>query len=107
MITPGGESVHPAAVERGLVAQPGVRAACVVSVPDPQWGQLVAAVVVCSPGACPGPDTGSWAAAVRAELGAPSVPRLLRVLDELPVRGIGKPDRVEIARMLAATRQPG
>jgi O-succinylbenzoic acid--CoA ligase len=107
VITTGGESVHPAAVERVLAAQPGVRAACVVSVPDPEWGQLVAAAVVCGPGAGPAPDTGSWAEAVRAELGAPSVPRLVRVLDELPVRGIGKPDRVEVARMLAATRQAG
>lgn len=97
VITTGGESVHPAAVERVLTAQPGVRAACVVGLADPEWGELVAAALVLEDGA----DRGGLAGAVRAELGAPSVPRLITVLDELPLRGIGKPDRAEVARVLA------
>jgi len=116
VITTGGESVHPAAVERVLTAQAGVRAACVVGVPDPEWGQAVAAAVVLDvPGAGPGaagggttggsgaPDRDAWAAAVRAELGAPAVPRRLLMLDALPLRGVGKPDRAEVARLLADT----
>jgi O-succinylbenzoic acid--CoA ligase len=100
VITTGGESVHPAAVERVLTAQPGVRAACVVGLADPEWGQLVAAALLVD-----GPaDQRGLANAVRAELGAPSVPRLIQVLEELPLRGIGKPDRAEVARVLAANR---
>ncbi|MBO0850112.1 MAG: o-succinylbenzoate--CoA ligase [Pseudonocardia sp.] len=97
VITTGGVKVHPAAVERVLLAQPGVRAACVVGLPDPEWGQLVAAAVVLDPSP---PALADLDAAVRTELGAPSVPKLLRVLPELPLRGIGKPDRTEVACLL-------
>jgi O-succinylbenzoic acid--CoA ligase len=99
VITTGGESVHPAAVERVLTAQSGVRGACVVGLADPEWGQLVAAALVVDGSA----DPDGLGDAVRAALGAPSVPRLMRVLDELPLRGIGKPDRTEVARLLAAS----
>lgn len=103
VITTGGESVHPTAVERVLTAQPGVHAACVVGVPDPEWGQSVAAAVVLDEMADDSPGTATqvaWAAAVRAELGPPAVPRRLRVLDALPLRGVGKPDRAAVARLL-------
>ena len=96
VITSGGESVHPAAVERVLIAQPGVRAACVVGLADPEWGQLVAAAVVLDGSS----NHHELVAAVRAELGTPSVPRLIQQFDELPLRGIGKPDRAEVARLL-------
>ena len=46
VIVTGGEKVAPAAVERVLAAQPGVRAACVVGLPDPEWGAVVAAALV-------------------------------------------------------------
>ncbi|HEY1973950.1 MAG TPA: AMP-binding protein [Pseudonocardia sp.] len=107
VITTGGESVHPAAVERVLTSQPGVRAACVVGVPDAEWGELVAAALVLDrPAGRPAPggaatDADALRAAVRDELGAPSVPRRLRFLDEIPLRGIGKPDRGQVAQLLA------
>ena len=46
MINTGGVKVAPAAVEAVLAAQPGVAEVCVVDLPDDEWGQLVAAVVV-------------------------------------------------------------
>jgi len=79
-----------------------VRAACVVGLTDPEWGQVVAAAVVCADSA--GLDSGGLGGAVRAELGAASVPRLVRELAELPLRGIGKPDRAEVARLLDKDR---
>ena len=96
VIVTGGEKVAPAAVERVLTAQPGVRAACVVGLPDPEWGAVVAAVlVVDTPPAMDG-----LRAAVRAVLGRAAVPRVLRTVDALPLRGIGKPDRAAVARLL-------
>ncbi|MBV9312944.1 MAG: AMP-binding protein [Pseudonocardia sp.] len=94
----GGEKVHPAAVERVLITQPGVSAACVVGLDDPEWGQLVAAAVVPTDSAGPEPD--ELASAVRSALGVPSVPRLIRTVAELPWRGIGKPDRKTVAELL-------
>ena len=95
VIITGGEKIAPAAVERVLAAQPGVRAVCVVGVPDPEWGQAVAAVVVRSG------DGTDWMrplrAAVRSELGRAAVPRRMLAVAEIPVRGIGKPDRRAVA----------
>ena len=101
VIITGGQKVHPAAVERVLTAQPGIRAACVVGLADPEWGQLVAAAVVRDP---TGLSPDSLDGAVRAELGAASVPKLVRELPELPLRGIGKPDRAAVAKLLADSR---
>jgi o-succinylbenzoate---CoA ligase len=100
VIVTGGEKVAPAAVERVLAAQPGVRAACVAGVPDAEWGQVVAAAVVWAPGA-EGPD-GRLRAAVRAELGRAAVPRRIVAVAEIPHRGIGKPDRAAVARLVTA-----
>ena len=97
VIVTGGEKVDPAAVERVLTAQPGVRAACVVGVPDEEWGAVVAAAVVAD--AADGQDR--WRAAVRAALGRAAVPRALRVVEALPLRGIGKPDRRAVTGLFA------
>jgi O-succinylbenzoic acid--CoA ligase len=102
VIVTGGEKVAPAAVERVLAAQPGVRAACVVGLPDAEWGAVVAAALVVA-----GPaEPQRWRAAVRAALGRAAVPRVLHVVDALPLRGVGKPDRAAIARLLAAVSPP-
>jgi O-succinylbenzoic acid--CoA ligase len=103
VIVTGGEKVAPGAVERVLAAQPGVRAACVVGLPDDEWGAVVAAVLVVGPTAA---DPGRLRAAVRGELGRAAVPRVLRTVDALPLRGIGKPDRAAVARLLAALHTP-
>jgi O-succinylbenzoic acid--CoA ligase len=96
VIITGGEKVAPALVERVLVAQAGVRAACVVGVADPEWGQVVVAAVEADR-----VDEAGWREAVRAELGRAAVPREVRVVDALPLRGIGKPDRGAVAALLA------
>lgn len=45
-ITTGGEKVDPAEVEAVLRAHPGVADACVVGLPDKEWGQRVVAAIV-------------------------------------------------------------
>jgi len=45
VIISGGENVSPGEVEAVLEACPGVLEACVFGVPDPHWGQLVAAAL--------------------------------------------------------------
>jgi o-succinylbenzoate---CoA ligase len=99
VIVTGGEKIAPAAVERVLVAQPGVQAACVVGLPDPEWGSIVGAALVVD--GSPAPD--GLRAAVRAALGRAAVPRVLQAVDALPLRGIGKPDRAAVARLLRST----
>ena len=97
VIITGGEKVAPAAVERVLLAQPGVRAACVVGLPDPEWGQVVAAAVVVSDGRRVRPAAGggpryapSWAGRPRRD-SCSRWPRSRCCV-------IGKPDRPQCSR---------
>lgn len=101
VVNTGGEKVAPAAVERALLAVDGVRAACVVGLPDDEWGQIVAALVVPAAAA---PDDHALRAAVRAACGRAAVPRLLLRADTVPERGIGKPDRTAVADLLTRAR---
>ncbi|HWN29250.1 MAG TPA: o-succinylbenzoate--CoA ligase [Actinomycetospora sp.] len=90
VIVTGGEKVAPVTVERALLAQDGVREACAVGLPDAEWGARVVAAVVGD-----GLDAEALRAAVAPTLGR-AAPRAVAVLDALPLRGIGKPDRAAV-----------
>ncbi|WP_433788344.1 o-succinylbenzoate--CoA ligase [Actinomycetospora sp. CA-101289] len=90
VIVTGGEKVAPATVERALLVQDGVREACAVGLPDAEWGARVVAAVVGD-----GLDAETLRAAVAPGLGR-AAPRAVAVLDALPLRGIGKPDRAAV-----------
>ena len=46
LIRTGGEGVAPTEVEAALSTHPGIRELAVVGIPDPQWGEVICAVVV-------------------------------------------------------------
>ena len=50
MIVTGGENVYCGEVEAVILNQPAVREVAVFGMPDPQWGEIVAACVVLKPG---------------------------------------------------------
>lgn len=104
VITTGGLKVAPRLVEDALVSLPGVAEAVVVAVPDPQWGQVVAAALVTTAGqhAEPPLTVSAVRESLRGILPAHALPRRLLVLDELPLRGPGKPDRGAVAVRFAA-----
>ncbi|SEP84462.1 O-succinylbenzoic acid--CoA ligase [Lentzea xinjiangensis] len=94
VIVTGGEKVPPVLVERALATVEGVLEACVVGVPDDEWGQVVAAVVV-TRGTEPPVD--ELKAAVLEAVGRAATPKLVRFASELPLRGPGKVDRRAVA----------
>lgn len=109
VITTGGVKVAPAAVEAAITELPEVAHACVVGVPDPEWGAVVVGVLVLTPGA-EAPSLEEVRARVTPTLGARSAPRRLVVVEELPARGPGKVDRRAVARIAAQAqdeRAPG
>jgi acyl-CoA synthetase (AMP-forming)/AMP-acid ligase II len=46
VIRSGGESVAPSEVEAALADHPGIADVAVVGIPDPEWGEVVCAIVV-------------------------------------------------------------
>jgi long-chain acyl-CoA synthetase len=50
MIVTGGENVYCGEVEAVILTHPAVRESAVFGIPDPKWGELVAACVVLKPG---------------------------------------------------------
>ncbi|MEJ5913867.1 AMP-binding protein [Pseudokineococcus sp. 1T1Z-3] len=103
VVVTGGEKVAPAAVEAVLAAVDGVGEVLVVGVPDERWGQAVTALVV--PAASGAPSLEALRSAARGALGRASAPQHLVVVDALPARALGKPDR-RAAAALAARRLP-
>ena len=102
VIISGGANVHPAAVERALLAQPGVADAVVVGVPDPEWGEAVVALVA------PAPTTTLDPHALRARLDVDrhARPRIVLPVDAMPHTPAGKIDR-SAARAIAARAAKG
>ena len=83
LIIRGGFNVYPREVEEVLARHPAVAQVAVIGVPDPERGEEVCAVVVpTAPGAVDGPDLLAWA---REQLGRHKYPRLVEVVDELPL----------------------
>jgi len=110
VVVTGGVKVRPADVEAVLAAQPGVAEVCVVGLPDPEWGQVVTAVLVPTGGASgaardpTGPVTlGALRSAVTRTLGSAAAPRRLVLVDALPLRGPGKVDRSAVAQIAGGT----
>lgn len=98
VVTTGGLKVAPSAVEAALLRLPGVTEAVVVGVPDAEWGQRVVAALVLADGAT-APSLAQVRERVSADVAARATPRQLLVLDRMPLRGPGKPDRTALARL--------
>lgn len=104
MIKTGGENVSPVEVEELLVRHADVERAAVVGVPDERWGELVVAFVV--PAAGREPDPEELTAFCRDGLSPFKVPRLWRVVDDLPMTASAKVQRAELRRRAAADVAP-
>jgi len=91
MIISGGFNIYCTEVEAALYEHPAVREACVVGVPDEQWGEAVKAVVVPRPGTA---VTDEELIAFCAErLDRFKKPRSVDFVTELPHNRNGKLDR--------------
>ncbi|BAX94616.1 acyl-CoA synthetase [Mycobacterium shigaense] len=89
-INSGGEKIYPEEVEAALKGHPDVFDALVVGVPDPRYGQHVAAVVQARPGTRPA--LSELDRFVRSEIAGYKVPRSLWLVDEVKRSPAGKPD---------------
>jgi long-chain acyl-CoA synthetase len=89
MIVTGGENVYSGEVEAVIYQHPAVSEAAVFGIPDPQWGELVMAIVVLKPGWTLTAD--ELIAHCRRSLANYKIPRRVEFSEtELPKSGSGK-----------------
>jgi acyl-CoA synthetase (AMP-forming)/AMP-acid ligase II len=101
----GGENIAPAEIEDVLVEHPDVHDVAVIGPEDPQWGQIIVAVVVPAPGCDPDPDL--LREHVRSHLRGSRTPDRVVFRDELPTNATGKVLRRElIHEFQTATKEP-
>ena len=126
LIVSGGENIYPAEVEAVLLQHPNVESACVVGIPDKQWGQRVAAAIVVRrtsfDGTMPNNEQNAHRhsniqgdgathhqfekeiiAFCRQHLAGYKIPRKIRVLDALPQTASGKVKRQDVVNLLIGT----
>jgi long-chain acyl-CoA synthetase len=88
MIISGGFNVYAREVEDALTSHPAVAEAAVLGIPNPEWGELVAAFVVPRPGSAVTVD--ELAAHCSERIAGYKKPRVLRLIAELPRNNSGK-----------------
>ena len=101
----GGENIAPAEIEDVLVEHPHVRECAVVGADDPEWGQIIVAVVVPRPGTEPNiEDLRSY---VRSQLRGSRTPDRVVFRHELPTNATGKVLRRDLVDELnAQSKEP-
>jgi acyl-CoA synthetase (AMP-forming)/AMP-acid ligase II len=88
MIIRGGENIYPREIEQVLFEHDDVADVAVVGIPDPVWGEQVAAVVRPAAGRTPDPDV--LFAYCRERLAPHKAPRHWRIVDAFPLTPSGK-----------------
>ena len=109
VIRTGGETVAPAEVELVLADVPGIADVAVVGLPDPQWGEVVCAVVVPADGAVAASlSVDSLRRACQSKLAPFKHPRRLHLVDALPrTAATGQVQRALIIERLRVSSADG
>jgi acyl-CoA synthetase (AMP-forming)/AMP-acid ligase II len=88
VIVRGAENLSPGEIEETLASHPAVAEAAVVGVPDPEWGEGVAAAVVLERDAtASAEELREW---VRSRLRSTKTPQLIQFRADLPYNETGK-----------------
>jgi long-chain acyl-CoA synthetase len=88
MIISGGENIYSIQVEEAIYKHPAVLEAAVIGVPDPEWGEAVAAYVVLRAGASASAQ--DIIEVTRQHLASYQKPRIVEFVRELPKAPTGK-----------------
>jgi HIP---CoA ligase len=94
MFIVGGFNAYPAEIENALRRHPQIRDAAVIGIPDARLGEVGMAFVVAAPGASvTGPDIIAWS---REQMANYKVPRVVELIDELPLNATGKVEKQQL-----------
>jgi acyl-CoA synthetase (AMP-forming)/AMP-acid ligase II len=99
MFISGGFNAYPAEIERLLLTHPDIAQAAVIGVPDARMGEVGMAFVVPTAGAAVAPDAVvAWA---REHMAGFKAPRVVEVVDALPMNASNKVLKTELRRRAA------
>ena len=108
VIKSGGFKISAREIEDVLREHDAVDDVAVVGVPDPEWGQTIAAAVVLSTGHVPTDDTRDslieWSATHLADF---KKPRMVRFVDALPTNALGKVQKHRLVPDFDVLRRSG
>jgi oxalate---CoA ligase len=99
MINRGGEKISPAEIETVLLEHPAVAEAVAFGVPDPKYGEEVEAAVVLNADA----EAEDLRIFSRGRLADFKVPKVIRIVSELPKNATGKVERRVLAALYPLT----
>jgi fatty-acyl-CoA synthase len=105
MIIRGGENIYPREIERVLFEHDDVADVAVLGVPDPVWGEQVAAFIRPAPGRTP--DPGALFVYCRERLAPHKTPRHWRIVDAFPLTPSGKVKKYVLREELLAELPAG
>tara|TARA_Y100000588_G_scaffold261788_1_gene276401 strand:+ start:61 stop:696 length:636 start_codon:yes stop_codon:yes gene_type:complete len=95
IVNTGGIKVSPQKIENAILQTGLVKTCLVAGVADEEWGQRL--VAFCCPISV---DPLLLKEALEESLEKPSIPKLIRPVDYLPITDLGKPDRNAIKAMI-------
>ncbi|REJ75817.1 MAG: AMP-dependent synthetase, partial [Acidobacteria bacterium] len=98
MIIRGGENIYPREIEEVLFQHPKVADVAVVGLPDPKWGEIVAAFVRDADPESPADDL-ELHDYLRAHLAPTKTPKLWYHVREFPLTGSGKVKKFALREM--------
>jgi acyl-CoA synthetase (AMP-forming)/AMP-acid ligase II/thioesterase domain-containing protein/acyl carrier protein len=103
LINRAGEKIAPREIEDALLTHPAVAQAVAFAVPDPKLGEEPAAAIALRPGTTV--DSNALRAHAATRLAPFKVPRVVKIVDDIPKGPTGKPQRSQLARHLGLLGQ--
>ena len=104
LLISGGSNIYPREVEEVLLTAPGVAEAAVVGAPDPEWGEIVVAFVVRTPGSAV--SAAELDAHCLARIARFKRPRRIEFVQALPKNHYGKVLKTELRQRLLSLPTP-
>jgi acyl-CoA synthetase (AMP-forming)/AMP-acid ligase II len=97
LIIRGGENISPGEIEDTLSEHPQIEEAAIIGVPDPEWGEVIKAIVVPEKGETP--DKSEVIAYTKERLASYKAPTYFAFVDELPRNPMGKVLKTELRKL--------